>query len=70
MLNNLKQKKNKTKQRVLGLEDPLDWSLKLKTRKCFTQLQRHHCFNALGDYIVISTFYLTVHVLTFWGKKQ
>ena len=27
VLNNLKQKKKKTMQRVFGLEEPLDWSL-------------------------------------------
>ena len=39
-------------------EDLLDWSLYLKTRKCFTYLQRHDCFQLL-----------CVHGLTFWGKK-
>ena len=52
------------KQRVWGPQDPLDQSLHLKTRKCFTQLQRHHRFNALNFYFQL----LFVHVLTFWGK--
>ena len=39
-------------------EGPLDWSQYLKTRKCFTQLQRHHCFNAQKEefFLKISTF--------------
>ena len=44
------------KQRVLGLKDPLEWSPHLKTRKFFTQLRRHHCFTALGDDFLFSTF--------------
>ena len=44
------------KQRVFGPQDPLNWSLYLTTRKCSTQLQRHNCFNALGDDFLYSAF--------------
>ena len=53
---------------VCYIEVSLAWSLNLKTRKFFTQLQRYHCFWMLWEV----NFYfqlLCMHVLTFWGKR-
>ena len=47
------------KQRVFSQEVPLDWSLYLKTRKCFTQLQRHHSFNTLGFFLTLEFLFST-----------